>query len=232
MSIAQLTDRQVIDYTIQFADNVDPTLPTTSSRVARYGIYLQELVIDVWMLGLPWTYRQTTLTIAATGQADLPTDFLEVGRSGYLANPDTGQPFTSKDYQELRLILLNPVSTKETVYALGEGKDDDPERYLYVPKGWVGYALPFGYRKVPPAVATSSDLGTTYALTEIPAVYHYSIFLPGMRWRAFEDLGDARAAIWLAKMQKGMEGLVSKEKSGPQKDSIKKLGGFGLRRMC
>jgi hypothetical protein len=234
MALTKLTDREAVDRTIQYVDKLDPTLPSAELRVNLYAQFLQEAVVDLWMeREPPWTFVEDSVTVDADGSFVLPDDFFEIGRSGALIDPATGDKFTSKDLQEMKVLLAQPGgSGRDFVYALGEyNADDSDDRYGWVPQAWSGATLTLVYRTQPPEVDVT-DEATTTAMEWIPAVYHYSLILPYLRWRAFEDTGDARATIWLAKYQAGMGVLAAKEKTGPQKDSVKRIGGYGMRHRC
>ena len=235
--ISGYTDGGIITATIQFVDNVDPAEPSYDDRRARYALFLQELVVDWWLLReWPNTLRTTTLgAVDSDGLVDLPEDFLEVPKGGGLFNQDNGTIMAGVDIQELMRERYSTIVTKHAIYAIGGGQDGDATRSLVVPRGWENQVFTLTYKRTPPVVADEGYGGTpsaSTALDEIPPTYHYSVFLPGMRFRGFEDKGDPRAAIWMQKYIAAISKASEIDRSGPQKDTLKRLRGAGYKFMC
>jgi hypothetical protein len=234
--LTALTDLTAIQDTLYYVYNLDTGSSTVTTvaaqKTARLALYLQESIVRFWMsTEFPWTMRTKALAaISATGQGVLPANFLEVTGSGGLCDTSDGKVFESKDIQYMtRLNQQTNLTSKSHIYAIGFSKEEDDERYLYVPKPWSGTTtLSLTYKKVPPGV----DIGVTPkpALTEIPVVYHYNYFLPYLRFRGYEDCGDPRAGIWLQMAQDGLKDALRAERIGIQKDTVQRIVGAGLAR--
>jgi hypothetical protein len=233
MALTPLTDQSAVDATIKYVDK----LPTGYSdannalRVAFYSQILQEMVVDFCMReDWPWALSTATVTAgdSSTGRASLPADFLEITKSCCLLDPATGTVFRGVDVQ-----ILNRESSisrlgRSPVYGIGHFDSTDG-RLLCTPRDWDGTALSITYKRQPPNVDLSPSGGATDALSEIPAVYHYTVFLPGLRYRGFEDLGRDQAVPWKAAYEFGLHQASQTERIGGQKDTVQRLGGTRYR---
>jgi hypothetical protein len=221
-------DEGMIAATLAYVDGYLASNDTPAlNRSARYVQYLQEEIIKFWMVTeWGWTLRTQELTVDGDGSCELPEEFLEVSSSGNLVDPTTGKVFQSVSIDQINRYNYQLSQNKLHCYAIGFAEDEDTLRYLWVPKSWAGATLELTFKKVPPAV----DVGASPepALQEIPIVYHYSYFLPIMRFRGFEDKKDAAAGIWLARAQEGVKDALRTERVGIQKDTLQLVRGSGL----
>ena len=233
VGIVTLGTTALISEALYYCDNVaDPTAAEYTSRRVRYLLYLQKAAVDFWMeKEWSWSMRATSLAaISAEGMGTLPAGFLEVGRSGNLIDTATNLPLTSIDPGAMRVYLESDVgSSKEYIYSIYSGKDGDGDRYLWVPKGWVGTTtLSLHYKRIPPLCVD----GATDELEEIPATYQYSVLTPKLFATAFRSLGNPQADIEEANYIKGVAKAVSGD-PGTQRDSVSVMGGYGIgRKMC
>ena len=221
--LGAFSSANLITATLSYDDNAhDPTDAAYTSRRARYEQYLQEGAVAFWAAKeWPWSMRSASLPAPdSDGRTTLPTGFYEIGRSGGVLDTSTQRALRSVDIGELRAYLNSPSGTdKSYVYAIGEGYDQSASFYIWFPKGWSGVTtLVIKYRQSAPVC---SDTGTDCIL-EIPPMYHYTILLNYMKWRALDSVSDPRAAIWYQEYNNNLNRAIAVVRTGAQKDTRKR----------
>lgn len=228
MALTFLTDAGLINDTLLHVDNLQTGLADAynAERVVRYTSILQQIVVEFWMReDWPWALTSTTLTAGDEdlGKTLLPDDFLEMTKSCSVVETATGLIFKGEDVQVLNREVTASQLVKAPIYGIGQ-VGASMERMLLTPQQWDGTGLTFVYKRQPPNVDIAPGEGDFDALSQIPAVYHYTVFQPYMRFRGFEDLGREAAVTWKAAYEQGLHGACQTERIGGQKDSVHRIG--------
>ncbi len=219
----------LIDNTINYVDNLDTTQGTHTRARARYLLYAQDAVNDIWMRRA-WTFRKAgtngTVSISAAARSGaLPVDFMAIGRDGRVIRD--GIPLDWIPPGEMQIIQENGSASAlpevYSIYGMDTTTTSDLARFLIqVPVAGSAYTLEIhGYTKTPPTLA---DALTDSGLETIPNMYARIAVQAYVRARGFEDKKDERFKIWDDKYEAAIREMVKMDKQGL--DTGRQVGGF------
>jgi hypothetical protein len=219
----------LISNTIKYVDNLDPTVGSHTVARARYLMFAQEGINDLWYRR-NWTFRKAatngSVTISAAARSGvLPADFMAIGRDGRVLL--SGVPLDWVPPGEMQTIQENGSSAAVpecySIFGMDTTTTSDVARYLIqVPVAGSAYTLEIhGYTKLPPTLV---DATTASLLETIPDPYALSYMTAYMRYRGFEDKNDKRAALWLDRSEAVIREMVKTDKQGH--DTPQRLAGF------
>lgn len=219
----------LIDNAISTVDNLDPTVGTHTRNRARYLLYAQEGINDIWYRR-NWTFRKAatngTVSISAAARSGvLPLDFQAIGRDGRVIRD--GTPLDWVPPGEMQTIQENGSSSAlpevYSIFGMDTTTTSDVARYLIqVPVAGSAYTLEIhGYMKLPP---TLTDAASGSLLETIPNDYAYSALTAYLRFRGFEDKSDNRWKTWDDKYEAAIREMVKVDKQGH--DTAQRVAGF------
>lgn len=219
----------LIDNMIRTVDNLDPSAGSHAAKRARYLLYAQEGLNDLWYRR-NWTWRKAatngSVSISAAARSGtLPLDFMEVGRDGRVIRD--GEPLDWIPPGEMQTIQESGQSSAipgiYSIFGVDTTTTSDVARFLIqVPVAASAYTLEIhGYTKLPP---TLTDAGSGSLLETLPDPYALSYMTAYMRFRGFEEKGDARWRIWLDRSEDMIKEIIKNDKQG--RDTAQRRAGF------
>lgn len=203
-----MTVEECIDKALSLGDSVPPSDAAYVERRRRTLSLLIEVQREIWWAGAHrWKVKEGSLTVlAAAGQVVVPDDFDDIGVHGKLYLVVGGQkqypPLKERPEQE----IIESRATGQTIDSPGIfaifGQDATTNRDLIqLPMNQNALSLALLYNKQPPTLRDAGDPDETpgagltaddAALEQIPARFHETVVLNGVKAKLRESKGDAR----------------------------------------
>jgi len=221
-----MNTKTLIDKVLLYTDNTLASDAGTATRRVKILEWAQETWDETWhFTEWPFAYTSGTLTVP-DGQSyvALPETFSTFGDRGtaYLSS-DWGVPMTEVNPQQVQREQRSSGSTANPTIFCVYMADEGVQRFQ-VPKNSGALTVYIYYKKIPPTLV-DVDHATNSMLQHIPAAYHYTVLLAGVKEKAARSKGDARAATeWAGQYQSGLARMVVKEIPNRYKSSVNRLG--------
>ncbi len=192
-----MTVTTIIDQIIGRAYNAATSDADNATLRARVLEYLIEVAQDfILAYDWSWAYRRTTVTIAAAAKyASLPADFQDIGAYGGVYRSSDGKPLDYKTPSEIQALQEDPGQTTPTpdrysIFDVNPVAAPDYQDRIQTAVLSAAVTLVVHYRTTLPTLDESAGLG---AISAIPARYHQTVLIPGIRALVASSLGDGQA---------------------------------------
>lgn len=207
-----MTSAALIDQLLNYFDQIAATDADNATRRLMALEWLQEVVDEFWHeRPWRWAYATTTITVPdGQGYVALPTDFQEFGPYGGVW-----------DSQGRNLLEVSPQAVEDYRTAASTGiafpggfaplmADNGVQRFQ-IPLNSGAQVFTIWYKKIPPTCADSTAANTN-GLNYIPAQYHYSVILAGVKTKAARSKADARTQEWESIYERGFKRAIVNER--------------------
>lgn len=216
--------KELIDKVLLYTDNTLASDAGTATRRIKYLEWAQEVFDQVWHeRPWRWSMSSTALTVpAGQGYVALPADFHSVSPYGRAYNnADKGVPMDEVQPQLIQSALLRDSGvSRPSVFAIMRA-DDGVQRF-YVQKNSPALVVTLWYKTSSPTLVDVAH-ATTSKLQYIPAGYHYTVILAGVKEKSARQKGDARAAAdWHQIYVQGLARMVVNEVD--RRSTVRRMG--------
>jgi len=220
-----MTVTQFVDQQIKRTDNVNVNDPDNAERRNRVVEYLVEVFTDVWFRRHWWFRftRQAGFSVPTTGTAVLPANFRQMGPYGGLYLQTTGNRLDAISQQELEEIRERPGFTTSTpeIYSIFGQDAATSAPLIQTPKSPVAVLYDLSYELQVPALDEGANVNN---LVIVPADYHQSVLIPGVRAAMLFSRGDARTDKQMALYEAGLARMCGQERQ--MQESTQRLPSF------
>lgn len=225
--MAALTTSALIDLILTHTEEVGATDNENATLRARILARAQEILDKVWE-NADWDFKlkQTTVSMTTAGVADLPSDWADFGENGgvYISGQKWKLVYLEPRELYRRKEVYGSTSTNPDFFTVNTFTSSTSARTITVyPTPTATLTLNVYYNSVAPTLVDETT--GTNNLQGLPAQYHYSVMVAGLRLLTAIDKGDARDQQFAQWFDTEMKRMKSRHVFG--REQGQQLGQYG-----